>query len=105
MKKYPFSGVLRWSFTPTRLDQCARCGKPWAEHTNSKCLFEATEFEKEILSEFLVALLRNGGELTIKTEGFTFSQKLKGLLVDDLGREVRSEAQLAGQARVEKHDA
>lgn len=60
------------------LSTCANCQKPEEEHAGSKCLFEPTTWAQNEVKQILIALLEDGGEMTITTATGSISQRIEG---------------------------
>lgn len=74
---------LQYYFATAQLNSCANCGLTREEHQEDKCLFESSRYSDTDLRQFVLELLRNGGELEIRTANFTLSQRVIANVADE----------------------
>lgn len=77
---------LQYQLSTAQLNSCANCGLTREEHQEDKCLFESSRYSDTELRQFIIELLRNGGELEIRTANFTLSQRVIANVADELPR-------------------
>lgn len=85
MKQYFYSfssDVTIVSRQAALLSSCAHCGKMPDAHVDGKCLFEATEFSSHVLRDFFEDILYRGGNLTITSGKYTYTQRILSHAVD-----------------------
>lgn len=74
---------LQYFLSTSELNACANCGLRREEHVDDKCLYEASKYNDSALRQFIVELLRNGGDLEIRTTSFTFKQRVIANAADE----------------------
>lgn len=102
MKTYLYSARLNYTFKRHVMQTCANCQKTHADHAEDDCLFEASQFQKSQLTEFLEQVFHEGGaELTITCGPYVLKQKIVIPVVDKFTDKVSTVFNTSGDATLE----
>jgi hypothetical protein len=96
--KYDFSAMVTYAFQESRLALCIHCQKALEEHTNNKCLFEASHYEQHALLGFFQLLLKDGGTLTLTAGNQVLTQEIVASSVEQAAHSVKGLIRTNGPA-------
>lgn len=102
MTTYLYHARLDYIFKRHVMETCANCQKTRREHAEDDCLFEASQFQKSQLTEFLEHVMQQGGaELTLTCGPYTLKQKVVIPSIEKFSDKVSTVFNTSGDATLE----